>query len=92
MPQIVSLQRRGTLVLPADVRRRHHLDDPGAQVQITERDDGVIELLPLAAIPADQRWYWTERWQSMEREADADIDAGRTASFDDVDSFLDDLG
>lgn len=26
---------------------------------------------------AEQRWFWTERWQTMEREADADIAAGR---------------
>lgn len=92
MPKIVSLQRRGSLVLPADIRRRHHLDESGAQVQVTERADGVIELLPLAAIPADQQWFWTDRWQAMERAADDDIAAGHTESFDDVDALLDDLG
>jgi bifunctional DNA-binding transcriptional regulator/antitoxin component of YhaV-PrlF toxin-antitoxin module len=84
----VALQARGTLALPADLRKRHHLDDPGAQVRIVERDDGVIELHPLASIPAGQRWFWTERWQRMERDADEDIAAGRVRTYDDVDDLL----
>jgi bifunctional DNA-binding transcriptional regulator/antitoxin component of YhaV-PrlF toxin-antitoxin module len=84
----VTLQARGTLALPADLRKRHHLDDPGAQVRVVEREDGVIELHPLAAVPADQRWFWTERWQRMEREADADIAAGRVRAYEDLDDLL----
>lgn len=79
------------LGLPADLRKRHHLDEPGAQVRVVERDDGVIEMHPLAAVPADQKWFWTDRWQQMEREADADIVAGRVAAFEDVEDFLADL-
>jgi hypothetical protein len=53
-----------------------------------ERDDGVIELHPLASVPADQRWFWTERWQRMEREADADVAAGRVRAHENVDALL----
>jgi bifunctional DNA-binding transcriptional regulator/antitoxin component of YhaV-PrlF toxin-antitoxin module len=88
----VALQARGTLALPADLRKRHHLDDPGAQVRIVERDDGVIELHPLAAVPAGQRWFWTERWQRMEREAEENIAAGRVRAYEDVDDLLSALG
>lgn len=84
----VALQARGTLALPADLRKRHHLDDPGAQVRVVERDDGVIELYPLAAVPADQRWFWTERWQRMESEADEDVAAGRVRAYEGVDELL----
>jgi bifunctional DNA-binding transcriptional regulator/antitoxin component of YhaV-PrlF toxin-antitoxin module len=84
----VSVQSRGTIALPADLRRRHHLDEPGAQVQIIEHEDGTLELQPMLPIPADQRWFWTERWQAREREADEDIAAGRVLSFDDVDDFV----
>lgn len=84
----VALQARGTLALPTELRKRYHLDDPGAQVRVVERDDGVIELHPLASVPANQRWFWTERWQRMEREADEDITAGRVRSYDDVDDLL----
>ncbi len=84
----VSVQSRGTIALPADLRRRLHLDEPGAQVQIIEREDGTVELLPMLPIPADQRWFWTERWQAMEREADEDIAAGRVTRAMDIDEFF----
>ncbi|MQA74690.1 MAG: AbrB family transcriptional regulator [Solirubrobacterales bacterium] len=87
----VTVQKRGVISLPPDVRRRHHLDEPGAQVEIAERTDGVIELRPQVAIPADQRWFWNERWQAMEREADADVEAGRVARFDSAEDLIAEL-
>jgi len=87
----VAVQKRGVISLPAEVRKRHHLDEPGAQVEVAEREDGVIELRAHVPVPADQRWFWTERWQRMEREADADVAAGRVERFDSVDEFLADL-
>ena len=90
-PHYVAVQKRGLISLPADVRKRHHLDEPGAQVEVAEREDGVIELRAHVPVPADQRWFWTERWQRMEREADDDVAAGRVERFDSVDEFLADL-
>ena len=84
----VGVQSRGVFALPADLRKRHRLDQPGAQVRIVERDDGVIELHPQVAIPADQAWFWTERWQAMEVEADADVAAGRVTRHASGDAFL----
>ena len=84
----VSVQSRGTIALPPELRRRLHLDEPGAQVEIIEREDGSVELQPVLPVPADQRWFWTERWQAMEKEADADIAAGRVETFDGVDRLL----
>jgi hypothetical protein len=47
-------------------------------------------VVPQPQEPADpsQAWFWTERWQQMEREADADIAAGRVRTYDNVDEFL----
>lgn len=87
----VGLQSRGTLALPAELRKRHHLDEPGTQVRLVEREDGVIELHPLVAVPADQFWFWAERWQQLEREADEDIAAGRTSRHESVDDMIADL-
>ena len=82
---------RGSITLPAEVRHRHRLDEPGAQVEIVERDDGVIELHPLLPHRADQAWFWAERWQAMEQEAQDDITAGRVETFDSSDELLADL-
>lgn len=87
----VAVQQRGLISLPADIRRRHDLDRPGAQVGIVERPDGVIELHPSLPIPADQAWFWTTRWQAMEREVDAHVAAGEVTRHATVVDLLTDL-
>ncbi len=79
--------KNGTITIPAHLRRRFGLDKPGAQVEIVVRD-GEIVLLPHVAVPAEQAWFWTERWQAMEREADAELAAGKSTTFDTADDFL----
>src|ERR1700730_5952274 len=87
----VTVQSRGVVAPPADVRRRLHLDEPGAQVEITERDEGVLELRPATAIAAGHRWRWPERWQQGEHEVDAHVAAGEVAVHPDGDALLDHL-
>jgi hypothetical protein len=84
----LNLQGRGLLALPRDLRRRHHLDEPGAQVEIVERADGVIELHPHIAVSAGQAWFWSERWQQLEREVDEHVAAGEVATHETSDEFL----
>ncbi len=84
----MSVQSRGTIALPPELRRRLHLDQPDAQIKLIEREDGHIELIPVVAVPADQAWFWSDRWQAMEREADADIAAARVSTVDGVDGLL----
>ena len=85
---LLSVQSRGTVALPADLRQRLHLDGPEAQVRLIDRGDGTVELIPVVAVPADQAWFWTERWQAMEREADADVAAARSTVVDGVDELI----
>jgi antitoxin MazE len=90
----VGVQRRGVIALPADLRQRLHLDEPGAQLEITERSDGVVELRPALPVPADQAWFWTKHWQKREREVDEHVAAGRVvvhATGEDFLAHLDDL-
>jgi bifunctional DNA-binding transcriptional regulator/antitoxin component of YhaV-PrlF toxin-antitoxin module len=89
-----TLQTRGLLALPAELRRRYRLDEPGSHVEIVERDDGVIELRPRFSVPADQAWFWSERWQRMERDVDEHVERAETTVHGDGDElveFLDDL-
>lgn len=84
----VTVQARGAIALPADVRRRHRLDEPGAQVEVVEREDGIIELHPHVAVPADQAWFWSERWQQREREVDELVGAGDVQVDESADALL----
>lgn len=73
----ISLQGRGVVTLPAALRRKLHLDEKGSQVEVVERADGVIELRPLLAIPADEAWFWTPEWQARVQEGMEAIAAGK---------------
>lgn len=84
----VGLQSRGLIALPTELRRRLHLDEPGAQVEILERDDGVLELRAALPVPADQAWFWTERWQRREQEVDGHVAHGDVDTYDSTDEFL----
>ena len=39
-------------------------------------------------IKPGQEWFWTEEWQAAEREAQADLEAGRFETFDSMEDFL----
>ena len=86
----VTVQGRGLIAIPSSIRRHFGLDKPGAQVEVIERE-GEIVLRPHLAVPTDQTWFWTERWQQMEREADDAISAGLVTTVDGVEELLADL-
>ena len=81
----IKIRQRGTITLPRELRKGLEQD---TVLEAVRRPDGVIELRPQQLIDASQAWFWTERWQRMEREADDDIAAGRFRTYDDVESFL----
>jgi len=83
----VAVQGRGTVALPPALRRRYHLDRPGAQVEITERADGVLELRPAVPVPASEAWFWDPRWHAGEREVDAHVERGDVTEHADTEAF-----
>jgi hypothetical protein len=84
MGVLKQIDSKGTLVLPEEMRAGVTL------YEVEQRPDGVIELRPKVAVDASQSWFWTERWQQMEREADDDILAGRITRTE-ADDFVADL-
>ena len=81
---LVEVSDRGTITLPKAFR--------GASLyEVRSREGGGLELIPQHAIDASQAWFWSERWQAMEREADADIAAGDVQQFNSADDFLAEL-
>ena len=86
----VTVQSRGLIAIPTAIRRHFGLDQPGAQVEVIERE-GEIVLRPHVAVPAEQAWFWSERWQQMEREAGEAIAAGRVMVVESVDELVADL-
>ena len=85
----VTVQSRGVIAIPTAIRCHLGLDQPGAQVEVIERD-GEIVLRPHVAVPADQAWFWAKRWQQF-GEADEAVVSGNIALAGDIDELLDDL-
>jgi len=85
---VIQVRERGVMTLPSELRRRLGLDGGEVHLEVVERDDGVIELRPSVVVPVDQAWFWSERWQRMEREADSDFDAGKVVEADSLDQLL----
>ena len=84
----VAVQGRGTVALPPALRKRYRLDSPGAQVEITERPDGVLELRPALPVPAAEAWFWDPGWHRGEREVDEHARRGEVEQHDDADALL----
>ncbi len=75
--------------MPASIRRRAKLSE-GDALEVIVEEDGSIRLIPQVLVRS-QAYFWTERWQEGEREAEEDLKAGRYKNFDDIESLLDEL-
>lgn len=82
-----TLRDKGQITLPAEVRAALGVE-AGDEVEFTVTGSGDVVMRGLKLIPADQAWFWTESWQRGEREASADIAAGRVETFKDDESFM----
>jgi AbrB family looped-hinge helix DNA binding protein len=81
------LRSKGQATIPGEVRELLSLKE-GDDLAFYVDEQGKVVLARLQTIPPDQAWFWTEHWQRMEREAQADIDAGRVYKFDDVEDMI----
>jgi len=76
----VTLRRNARITLPVDVRERVHAEEGGVFIaEVTEDEDIVLRRRRL--VDASQAYFWSDAWQKGEREAQADIRAGRTKKF-----------
>ena len=81
------LRSKGQITLPNKIRKLLNLN-AGDDLAFSVDEQGKVNLSRLEVIPPDQAWFWTERWQKMEREVEEDIAMGRTKTFDSVDDFI----
>jgi antitoxin PrlF len=84
-----TVRAKGQITLPDEIRKAAHLEE-GDLLDAELTADGIL-LRPQKVIDATQAWFWSPEWQSGEREADADRDAGRIETFASDREFLDAL-
>jgi len=61
--------------IAGSVQRQAHLKE-GDTLAVIVEPDGVLRLIPKIVIDRTQAYFWTERWQAGEQEAQADLETG----------------
>ena len=81
------IRAKGQITIPGHIRELLKVTEgDDLAFYINEQDQVVVERLQV--VPPEQAWFWSKRWQQMERKAQADIDAGRVLEFDDVEAAI----
>jgi AbrB family looped-hinge helix DNA binding protein len=87
MSELIQVRKKAQLTLPLSVREKLGVEE-GDYMDVQVRD-GEIVLKLKKLIDKDQAWFWTERWQQGEKEAEEDIRAGRVHNFPDAKKAVD---
>jgi len=83
---LTRVRTKGQITIPEEIRRTLRLEE-GDVVDVAI-EDGSIVLRPKKLIEASQAWFWTDAWQAGERQASADIAAGRVTRHGSDDELL----
>ena len=86
MVELVQVRKKAQVTLPQSVRRSLNIEE-GDFLEVGVKD-GEITLRVKKLVDKDQAWFWSRRWQEGEREAEADISAGRVHSFSDANQAI----
>ena len=90
MSTVLQIRSNGQITLPTSIRRQARLNE-GDLLEVLVEDDGSLRLVPKIAIDRTQAYFWTERWQQGERQAEEDLRSGRYQTFDTIEDMINDL-
>lgn len=87
--ELVRLRARGQVTLPSFIREKLRLEE-GSLVLVKVLDNTIV-LVPQETVDKEQSWFWQEKWQNLEAEAESDIREGRVKSFGTVEELFDEI-
>ncbi|MBI5142569.1 MAG: AbrB/MazE/SpoVT family DNA-binding domain-containing protein [Nitrospirae bacterium] len=79
---LVKVKNKFQIVIPDDVRKSLRVEI-GDTLDIVEKD-GVLIVKPVIVVDKAQAYFWSEEWQTGEKEAEAAKKAGDLKEFDDA--------
>lgn len=86
----ITIRKKGQVTIPKPILDQFDLKE-GDSLNIVVNESGEIYLVPLIQVPANQKWFWTDKWQQEEAEAEEDIRQGRVKSFTSVEDLFSEL-
>ena len=89
MENLIKVREKGQITLPSYIRKKLHLKQ--GDLVLAKIVDNTVVLVPQDTIDKDQAWFWTERWQKLEAEAESDIREGRVKKFESVEDLFDEI-
>ena len=81
------LRNKGQITVPQEIRQVLQADE-GDDLLFSVDDHGHILVSRAQVIPPDQAWFWSQRWQRMEKAAQADLEAGNVVVYSSVDDAI----
>jgi AbrB family looped-hinge helix DNA binding protein len=84
------LRPKGQITVPPEIRSLLGVGE-GDDLLFSTDDFGRVVISRAQVIPPEQAWFWSERWQQLEREAEADLANGRMTEHADLSSALNSL-
>jgi len=85
---VVKIQSRHQITIPSVIRKAIGLDDKQLFKIIADEDTKKIILEPIATIPEDQKYFWTEEWQKEEKLVEKEIREGKLELPKNIDEVL----
>ena len=86
MEEMISVRKKGQITLPLSMRKKLGIEE--GSIVMSKIVGDTIVLVPQETVDRDQAWFWKDRWQKLEAEAEKDIAAGRTKTFDSVEDLF----
>ena len=87
---IVDFKQKSQVTIPNEIVKKMHLK-VGDKLDIAEKDGRLI-ITPVVIIPKDQAWYYSEKWQTMEKTVDEQIKNGNVHQVNSKEELYKDLG
>jgi AbrB family looped-hinge helix DNA binding protein len=85
-----EFRKKSQVTIPKEIVDEFNLEE-GDKLEFIPEKDG-IKIRPVVTIPKSQLFFWTQKWQKGEKEADEDIKAGRVSGpYQDIDKLEEDL-
>lgn len=74
------LRVKGQVTVPGEIRDLLGAEE-GDELVFLIDENGRVVVERVQMIPPDQAWFWGERWQRLEREAQQDIEKNKLHPF-----------
>lgn len=81
------LRNKGQVTLPQEIRKLLGAEEGDDLLFFTD-EAGRVVVSRSQIIDPEQAWFWSDRWQRMEKEAQADLEAGRIVEYTNITEAL----